>query len=288
MKKIVGVLFVFGVIVMFSGVAFADLNQGLVAYYPFNGNANDESGNGNNGAVSGATLTDDKNGNSNSAYSFDGVDDYIQVPHNDSFNINPTTGFTVALWFKASATQSGNLWDLIDKSHGDPDYWYEGWVIQGGYMVAPYAVGFGSGNGSGYDMPGTPYAVNADQWHHLAATFLGTDMMLYLDGALSSAISASSPVASAGDLFIGKHYALGRYFHGIIDEVRIYNRALSASEIQELFNPPQPPCWPCTQEAQASVYSAGTTRSSSIFNTLALLLIPVGMVFVLRTLRRKK
>jgi hypothetical protein len=52
--------------------AFTDLKDGLVAHYPFNGNANDESGNGNNGTVNGATLTTDRFGNMNKAYSFDG------------------------------------------------------------------------------------------------------------------------------------------------------------------------------------------------------------------------
>ncbi|MGK5093982.1 hypothetical protein WDW89_18465 [Deltaproteobacteria bacterium TL4] len=54
--------------------------NGLVAYYPFNGNANDESGNWNNGTVNGATLTTDRHGNANKAYSFDGADDYINIP----------------------------------------------------------------------------------------------------------------------------------------------------------------------------------------------------------------
>jgi hypothetical protein len=55
------------------------LNDGLVAYYPFNGNANDKSGNGNHGTVHGATLTEDRFGNADSAYNFDGVYDYIEI-----------------------------------------------------------------------------------------------------------------------------------------------------------------------------------------------------------------
>ncbi|WP_141699533.1 hypothetical protein [Candidatus Marithrix sp. Canyon 246] len=58
-----------------SGNVSADLNDGLVAYYPFNGNAEDESGNGNHGTVNGATLSEDRFGNQESAYSFDGIDD---------------------------------------------------------------------------------------------------------------------------------------------------------------------------------------------------------------------
>jgi len=63
-----------------SQISYADLNDGLVAYYPFNGNANDESGNGKDGTVEGASLTSDKNGIANSAYRFDGIDDRITAP----------------------------------------------------------------------------------------------------------------------------------------------------------------------------------------------------------------
>ncbi|RKY55315.1 MAG: hypothetical protein DRP89_03575, partial [Candidatus Neomarinimicrobiota bacterium] len=73
-------------------------NNGLVAYYPFNGNANDESGNGNDGTVNGATLTTDRFGNENSAYSFDGVDDYIMVQDSPELQFG-TNDFTIALWF---------------------------------------------------------------------------------------------------------------------------------------------------------------------------------------------
>jgi hypothetical protein len=67
------------VIFLFLGVANAGISDGLVAYYPFNGNANDESGNGNNGAVNGATLIADRFGNANKAYSLDGLSDYINI-----------------------------------------------------------------------------------------------------------------------------------------------------------------------------------------------------------------
>ncbi|MCF8268263.1 MAG: carboxypeptidase regulatory-like domain-containing protein, partial [Ignavibacteriales bacterium] len=73
--------------------------QGLVAYYPFNGNANDESGNGNNGTVYGAAMTKDRFGNANKAYSFDGVNDYIKA----SSNSLPTGARTISVWFFASS-----------------------------------------------------------------------------------------------------------------------------------------------------------------------------------------
>ena len=76
-----------------------DLNSGLVAYYPFNGNADDESGNGNNGTVNGATLATDRNGNADSAYSFDGNDDSVEVTDLREIDI---TAFTASLWINAT------------------------------------------------------------------------------------------------------------------------------------------------------------------------------------------
>ncbi|MBI4688657.1 MAG: hypothetical protein HY754_00055 [Nitrospirae bacterium] len=78
MKRIQAV-FIVMFLILFASTSFASLTDGLVAYYPFNRNANDESGNGYNGTVSGATLTSDRNGNANSAYRFDGVNDYIKI-----------------------------------------------------------------------------------------------------------------------------------------------------------------------------------------------------------------
>ena len=79
------------------------LNDGLVAYYPFNGNANDESGNGNDGEVNGATLVKDRFGNSGKAYSFDGVDDNIEVPETEGFESN---AHTISGWIYATSFRS--------------------------------------------------------------------------------------------------------------------------------------------------------------------------------------
>ena len=79
--------------------------NGLVGWWPFNGNADDESGNGNNGTVNGATLTSDRFGGSNSAYSFDGIDNYIKLLFNPVSN---PTDFTVSVWVKSNASISTN------------------------------------------------------------------------------------------------------------------------------------------------------------------------------------
>ncbi len=78
--------------------------EGLIAYYPFNGNANDESGNGNDGTVYGATLTTDRFGNKNAAYVFDGIDDYIWLGNKAEFKPEK---ITIAAWFKTNSIKSG-------------------------------------------------------------------------------------------------------------------------------------------------------------------------------------
>ena len=84
--------------------------NGLVGWWPFNGNANDESGNGNNGTVNGATLTADRNGKANSAYSFDGVNDFIEVAQNQT--LNNVSSFSISIWYKIDNWYSSgnNLW----------------------------------------------------------------------------------------------------------------------------------------------------------------------------------
>ena len=94
------------------------ISDGLVAYYPFNGNANDESGYNKHGVVYGVSLTEDRFGNTNSAYSFDGIDDYMHIDHRSYLNVNPP-GFTAAVWIKAKPEQYSNdhPYCVLDKSH---------------------------------------------------------------------------------------------------------------------------------------------------------------------------
>jgi len=99
---------IFMVFLVFSSIStFAQIpTDSLVAYYPFNGNANDESGNGNNGIVNGATLTADRFGNANSAYSFDGVSNYIEVADNSTLNFG-TNDFSISMWLKYPSQVGG-------------------------------------------------------------------------------------------------------------------------------------------------------------------------------------
>jgi hypothetical protein len=118
--------FLFFFILFCSHSLLAGLSDGLVAYYPFNGNANDASGNGNNGIVVGATLTADRFGNPNSAYSFNGTSDYIRVPNSSSLQL--TNDFTLTAWINCQGS-TGAAQDILTKHMAGPNL--DGtWIFQ--------------------------------------------------------------------------------------------------------------------------------------------------------------
>jgi len=112
----------FSLLSLFSLSVFAQIPNyvpanGLVGWWPFNGNANDESGNGNNGTVNGATLTSDRFGNSNMAYSFDGMNDNIEIIDNPSFSFFLNSSYSVNIWFNLISL--GSTQAFIGQGDGD-------------------------------------------------------------------------------------------------------------------------------------------------------------------------
>ncbi len=201
--------------------------DGLVAYYPFNGNANDESGNGNDGTVSGASLTNDRFGNPNSAYSFDGTNDRILVPHDPSLNLG--TEFTISAWVISDVTVPSNN-SMIAKG--------------GSYGSHEYALYFANGSNKPWvslnggaasnQQVGPNVGVSTTDWLHIVGLYEAGVLKLYIDAVEGAAANRAAPVATTSALRIGE---LQSIFHrGLIDDIRIYNRALTDTEIQVLFN----------------------------------------------------
>jgi hypothetical protein len=200
-----------------------DLTNGLVAYYPFNGNANDESGHGHNGAVYGATLVPDRFGNPNSAYQFDGTDAYVQLPNATT----PLNTFSITAFIKMTGLKQETQYLLSDYGVGFL-------IDTGGYLrLIRYT------NSQGAIIATSNVPIGIGTYHCVAATYDGNNIRLYIDGEM-----AGSPVISTGYLdspdtvseTIGKRYNNPCYFYGSIDDVRIYNRALSDAELQALYN----------------------------------------------------
>jgi hypothetical protein len=198
---------------------------GLVAAYSFNegtgGTAGDASGNGHTGAISGAAWS--TQGRFGNALSFDGVNDWVTV--NSSSLLNLTTAMTVEAWvFPTTATGKRNV---LIKEGTNRDI-YNLYARSGGNLSEIYAF-IGGQNRSAESSP-----LPANVWTHIAGVYDGTALRLYVNGVQVAVNNLASGLidTSNGPLRIGGNSIWGEFFLGWIDEVRIYNRALSAAEIQ--------------------------------------------------------
>lgn len=209
-----------------------EINEGLVAYYPFDGSGNDASGNGYHGTLQGGVKY--ALGRTGMAAQFDGVNDFVSVASNPGLNL--TNKFTVSAWIFQQSAQS-NGYRIVDKcSAGIAD----GWTFDT----------YGNGNGGcrlrmqAADLTGRSVVGTTDYtllaWHHVVATVSGTTGAVYFDGLLNGDGLVGQIPSNSLDLFIGgpHPYNAGvvEFFNGLIDDVRIYKRTLSAAEVEDLFN----------------------------------------------------
>ena len=206
----------------------------LVAYYPFNGNANDESGNGYHGTENGnPTLATDRFSNANSAFEFDGVDDYIDVGQKTIFN-NPSA-ITISVWIRPNNTEHGKI---IAKGFNVGSN-RAGFTWEVANM--PGTIRFGVSDGSNYTDVLSNNTVNVGSWHHIVGTYNGSVTSIYLDGVLENSNTAISGKLNneTGPLQIGRENSGGSgnaEFNGSIDDIRIYNYAISEMEISDLYH----------------------------------------------------
>jgi sulfatase modifying factor 1 len=207
----------------------ASLQEGLVAYYPFNGNAEDESGNGNHGEVHGAVLNSDRHGNTDQAYLFDGVDDYIKCPS----IFEKFYPLSLSTWIKAKGPYPNTrfLYCILSKPRADrgsgfklsitEDSIYAGHHL-GGPVIDEYVQGI------------------LGKWHSFTLTNNGTHMSLFHNGVKVEVrpMEAFVEVLSL-NVLIGTEFQSfevnRRSFKGSIDDIRIYNRALSEAEVKSLY-----------------------------------------------------
>ncbi len=217
--------------------------SGLIAWYPFSGNVNDLSGNGNNGSNNGASLTNDRFGTQNSAYSFNGSSSYIQLPS----TIQPPQ-ISISFWFKLGSTTQNQ--SLIRNR-----YWAYG------VMWNPNITEFGAAGANKLvaslnldSTAGKQYypifqqAVYDGNWHHIAFSFDGLIYKVFLDNV---SVYSSSSLGSGNIKYNnqGNGFAIGRdgdfsswYFNGLIDDVSIYNRSLSQTEVNSIYTQTALPC----------------------------------------------
>jgi hypothetical protein len=228
---------------LLSGSALADLGDGLMACYPFTGNANDVSGNGLNGTVHGATLTTDRFGNPNSAYSFNGTSNYISTNYSGILGTNPRT---ISLWARTSVDYK----TMFPLAYGST-YDDTGNSFRCGFNQ-PWDPPDGATRDVTVDISNGAMAYDANisdnNWHHYVWVVPDivnptlADVKIYFDGQPLTTLfwqygSGQEVVNTqlAQYVIIGGNWSGYPFYSGDIDDVRIYNRALSDTEIEELY-----------------------------------------------------
>ena len=209
----------------------ADLSEGLVLYLPFNGDAKDASGNGHDGEIDGAQSVD---GHFGKALEFDGSDNFVEIPYTEDFNI--TEGITLGAWVTANVPFDPQWRGIINAKKST----YGPYLLQtGGAAKAEIGLYLGGA----WTWLRTASSLERDVFHHVVGVYdLDSGLHIYFDGQLDDGEGSAGAKPNAIDentdegVTVGHFYNLaGRWWDGIIDEVVIYNRALTEDEVNELF-----------------------------------------------------
>jgi glucose/arabinose dehydrogenase/fibronectin type 3 domain-containing protein len=214
------------------------LPSGLIAGYTFDAGSGttvtDISGNGNTGTITGATWTAGRYGG---GLSFDGAGAVVRIPSAPS--LNPGAAMTLAAWIQPAALQSG--WRTIMQR--ETDAYFLNASNNGGNN---FPSG-GATTGTATKVVRAAAAAPVAAWTHVALTFDGAALRLYVNGVQVATSSAGGTVqSSSSPLWIGGNSPYGEYFRGVIDEAQVYNRALSATEVQNVMTHPLVPPMPDT------------------------------------------
>ncbi|TAG51197.1 MAG: LamG domain-containing protein [Cytophagales bacterium] len=217
--------------------------DGLVAYYPFDGNANDASGNGNNGTIFGATLTNNRFGNPNNAFQFNGAleSDYIES------DIVISGSFTISIWYKADVGSSiidyPTMFHLFKNSNVRQETVINAIANQSGYGINRYKsiVRITNSLTDGLNQFSRIYPIEGE-WNHTTVVYDDSrkTSSFYTNGILESeeTFNQNFTLNSSIKARVGGNYQLGSnsFFKGVLDEFRIYNRALTDCEIKKLYD----------------------------------------------------
>jgi hypothetical protein len=200
--------------------------NGLVGYWPFNGNANDESGNGNNGTVNGAALTTDRFGLTNKAYSFDGVNDLISIAAQST--ISPQSNYSVSFWFNSSVSNYNGAFLSVGSwfcklGHDNPGLFYKdelgnqanNWYEQAHFLTEP----------------------SINNWHHLIISKSNNIVKIYLDTVyIGSMTTYGYSNFNPTSIIQFGYYCCQEFFNGKLDDFGFWSRELTSCEIQDLYN----------------------------------------------------
>ena len=242
---------------------------GLISWWPGEGNANDVSG-GNGGSLQGGVLF--SVGEVGDAFIFDSDDDRVVIPNDLSLGVQPS-GFTVDFWMKGIKNQPDpSLACVVEKSHGFTDY--TGWAFH--VFTVTGIPTFTIGTGTSFPQVDGTVDVLDGAFHHIAGSWGSGTMRLYVDGVLQGSAANASPANNGRDVNMGFTWGAGvpqRFFRGALDEVSLFNRELSAAEIQAIFQagsagicPPAGSCsTPVTREIPSRTPEPGDPNQRPIW-----------------------
>lgn len=200
------------------------LKTGLIAYYPFNGNTNDESGNSNHGTAIKDDFANDKNGAANKAFNFDG-NNYIKVPNSASLS-SIKDAISITAW----VYNIDQLVSIVCKAENEN-------LAMHFRLFSDQQILFAN-SGHAADFPFTLNPIN--NWKHIAVVSDGQSAKYYLNGSIQSTLSTYNDeyfTDTSTDMYIGSdtHGSIENH-RGVLDEIRIYNRLLSDEEVMEIYN----------------------------------------------------
>ncbi|MDN5287816.1 MAG: Concanavalin A-like lectin/glucanase superfamily protein [Mucilaginibacter sp.] len=224
-----------------NGIVGSNLSSGLIAYWSMDNTAYDLSGNGHNGTVNNVTVTADRFGNPRGAFHFDGSTSYISVPDQAALRLG-NTDFTLNAWVKADAYNSGLA--ILTKRFSGINNGYV-WTITGGSPNGVVSYGPGGGNTNAF---GTT-VIGLNTWAMVTSIYnlASQQLSIYVNGVLDRTVGGISPANASvtAALYIGRDNpnvaSSGYFFQGSLDEIRLYNRAINGTELQQLYNATAPP-----------------------------------------------
>jgi hypothetical protein len=204
-----------------------DRPPGLVAYYPFSGDAGDSSGNGNHGTVDGATPTTDRFGNANSAYLFFGKTDHVATNiSTDDYN----DVFSISVWMKSSDYHNAGQEIYLANNYDGAG---KGWNLYFDNDESDYLYFLGDDQASDPKIHLDQFTSNT--WYHVVAVAENGVHRLFIDGQLVDETTNTWNSSQGKTLTIGNHQDNISAFNGILDDFHVYDRALLASEIDSLY-----------------------------------------------------
>ncbi len=222
-----------------------------IAYFPFDGDANESINGQINGTLFGTTPTQNRNSETNKALQFDGVDDYVNIPHSELLNFDYNQDFSISLWVEPNLNQN-NL-------NGESNALIYKWNDQGS-TAYPYCIRYFNETENKDEY--TEYTISCarnDQhnvvtevlsntiardngWNHIILIKEGSNLKIYQNGILKNTETDNSSGSTQNELDIKvgarlpEHPTSDRYFTGKIDDIKFYDRALAVSEIEVLYN----------------------------------------------------